>query len=98
MAGLTPMEVVNRVKMIEIPSELALTRKHQVCDGGCQQIESACTCGFLPFPIAVPPLITQSCCMTPCVVLQAENIFQSAFFDLISDFLFRVCRRYWRIS
>jgi len=40
MAGLTPMEVVNRVKMIEIPSELALTRKHQVCDGGCQPIES----------------------------------------------------------
>ena len=69
MAGLTPMEVVNRVKMIEIPSELALTRKHQVCDGGCQPIESACTCGFLPFRIAVPPLITS------CVVLQAENIF-----------------------
>ena len=39
MAGLTPMEVVNRVKMIEIPSELAQTRKHQVCDDGCQPIE-----------------------------------------------------------
>jgi hypothetical protein len=29
MAGLTPMEVVNRVKMIEIPSELTLARKYQ---------------------------------------------------------------------
>jgi hypothetical protein len=40
MAGLTPMGVVNRVKMIEVPSELAVKRKHQVCDGGCQPIEN----------------------------------------------------------
>lgn len=29
MAGLTPIEVVNRVKTIEVPSEMAVKRKHQ---------------------------------------------------------------------
>jgi hypothetical protein len=40
MAGLTPIEVVNRVKTIEVPSEMAVKRKHQVCDGGCQPIDN----------------------------------------------------------
>jgi hypothetical protein len=31
MAGLTPMEVVNRVKKIELPPEVAAERKNMVC-------------------------------------------------------------------
>jgi hypothetical protein len=31
MAGLTPMEVVNRVKKIELPPEVAAERKNKVC-------------------------------------------------------------------
>jgi hypothetical protein len=31
MAGLTPVEVVNRVKKMELPPELVTERKNQVC-------------------------------------------------------------------
>jgi hypothetical protein len=40
MADLTPMEVMNRVKIMEIPSELTVKRKYQVCGGGCLPIEN----------------------------------------------------------
>ena len=49
MAGLTPMEVVNRVKMIEIPSELALTRKHQVCVVAASQLKMCKLCARTTF-------------------------------------------------